>query len=181
MPLTDYERQRIIAIHLNDIKKTPTQIQKIMGSEGTVTTCQTVQATIKRWKETGSYKDRYKSGRPKLIPDDHYKFINEVLEKNNELTTSDLMEALRKRFGEKATTYSERTIARARVNLGWTFFSASYTYRRKGHKARRMELVSDGEGGIDEEPFDDVICTDRSPIRVESSRKRKCRRRGQPT
>ena len=86
MPLSDYERQRIVAIHLTDItRKTPAEIQRIMQLEGTQTSYQAVQATIKRWKETGGYK---------LIPNEHYGFIDEAMEKNDELTVSNLMEAL---------------------------------------------------------------------------------------
>ena len=71
MLLSDFKRQRI-AIHLADIRKTPAEIQRIMQLEGTQTSYQAVQVTIKRWKETGGYKDQDKSGRSKLIPNEHY-------------------------------------------------------------------------------------------------------------
>ena len=107
MPLSNFERQRIVAIHLADIGKTLTAIQRIMRLEGTQTIYQAVQATIKRWKETGGYKDRDRSGHPKLIPNEQYRFIDEAMEKNDELTISDLMEALQEKFGHKSTKYSK--------------------------------------------------------------------------
>ena len=118
MPLSDFERQRIVATHLADIRKTPAEIQRIMRLERSQTSYQAVQATIKRWKETGGYKDRDRSGHPKLIPNEHYRFIDEAMGKNDELTISDLVEAVQKKFGHEATKYSKRTLARARQDLG---------------------------------------------------------------
>jgi hypothetical protein len=44
---------------------------------------------------------------------------------NNELTASDLLERLKEKFGGEVL-YSERTLAKARQNLGWTFAAAKY-------------------------------------------------------
>ena len=179
MPLSDFERQRIVAIHLADIRKTPAEIQRIMRLEGTQTSYQAVQATIKRWKETGGYKDRDRSGRPKLIPNEHYRFIDKAMEKNDELTVSDLMEALQKKFWHEATKYSKRTLARARQDLGWIFSTARYCQAiREGNKLRRLEWVS--QRLSESETFDNVIFTDESSIQLESHRRKSFRKRGQP-
>ena len=163
MPLSNFERQHIVAIHLGDIRKTPAVIQRIMQLEGTHTSHQAVRATIKRWNETGGYKDRDRSGRSKLIPNEHYRFINEAMEKNEslELTVSDLMEALQKKFGHEATKYSKRTLAKARQDLGWIFSTARYCQAiREGNKLQRLEWVS--QRLSESETFDNVIFTDES-------------------
>ena len=124
MGLTTYQRERVIALwKLSGTNATCTEIQRALGREGITTTRQTVRRTIDRWKLLGSVYDRARSGRPKALPDEHYKYyIDHLLSENDELTAKDLIEHMTTKFGQ--VTYSERTMARARQDLGWTYSTA---------------------------------------------------------
>ena len=116
MGLTTYQqtnqRERVIALwKLSGTNATCTEIQRALGREGITTTRQTVRRTIDRWKLLGSVYDRARSGRPKALPDEHYKYIDHLLSENDELTAKDLIEHMTTKFGP--VTYSERTMARA--------------------------------------------------------------------
>ena len=89
-----------------------------------------------RFKETGKFQDRKRSGRPKSIPDQHIKFIDEAIAEDDELTASDLLEKLKEKFREEVQ-YSEQTLAKARTDLGWTFSTAKYCQViREANKAK---------------------------------------------
>jgi transposase len=60
----------------------------------------------RRFRETGKFQDRIRSGRPKSIPDQHIKFINRAMAEDDELMTSDLLEKLKEEF-RKEVQYSE--------------------------------------------------------------------------
>ena len=167
MPLMDFERQRIISIYIqSNTNKMPTQIARIMQEEGTQTTYQAVQRTISRWKEMEGYKDRPKSGRPKTVPEEHYRAIDAEMAKNDELTASDLLQILQDRFGSHAVKYSLRTIASARQDLWWTFTTARYCQAiREVNKFKRPEWCK--ERLREDETFEDVIITDESSIQLE--------------
>ena len=60
------------------------------------------------------------------LSESHYRLIDESMAVNDERTAADLKKLLSEKFGEENVTYSERTIARARNELGWTFTTASY-------------------------------------------------------
>jgi transposase len=79
----------------------------------------------RRFRETGKFQDRIRSGRPKSIPDQHTKFFSKAMAENNELTASDLLERLKEKFGGEVL-YSERTQTKSRQDLGWTFATAKY-------------------------------------------------------
>ena len=150
-----------------------------MQEEGTVTTYQAVQRTILRWKETGGFKDRARSGRPKTVPEEHYRFIDAEMAKNDELTVTDLEQLLLDKFGRNAVKYSLRTLARAREDLGWTFSTARYCQAiREGNKLKRLEWCK--ERLLEQENFEDVIFTDESSIQLENHRRKSFRKRGAP-
>ena len=178
MPLTKYERQRVVGI-VSDVRLKPGQIVHMLGAEGILTTSQTVMRTLTRWKETGSYEDRPKSGRPKTVPETHYRFIDEKMAENDELTASDLMELLVDKFGRFECSYSLRTIARVRLELDWTFSTTQYCQAiRDANKDKRVEWCK--ERLMEGETFDDVIFTDESTIQLDRHRRKSFRKRGAP-
>ena len=134
------------------------QFRKLQGEKGLsrLGKLYKVQLTDER----KSVCDSARSGRPKAMPDNHYCYIDELLSMNDELTASDLAEQLTLKFGE--VTYSERTVARARQDLGWTYSTARYCQAiREQNKMKRLawcqERLEEGER------FNDVIFTDGQP------------------
>ena len=177
MPLTKYER-RVVSI-ASDVRLKPGQIVHMLGAEGILTTSQTVMRTLTRWKEMGSYEDRPKSGCPKTIPETYYRFIDEKMAENDELTASDLMELLVDKFGRFECSYSLRTIARVRLELGWTFSTTRYCQAiRDANKDKRVEWCK--ERLMEGETFDDVIFTNESTIQLDCHRRKSFRKRGAP-
>ena len=142
---------------------TTTDLQRQLASEGIVTKRQTITQTITRWKETGSVKDRPRSGRPKLIPELHYRYIDKKMSENDELTAGSLMDLLLDRFGRHAVLYSVRPLARAREQLGWTYTTARYCQAiREANQAKRLEWRM--KRLEEKEDFDDVIFTYRNNL-----------------
>ena len=54
----------------------------------------------------GNYKDSAKSGLPSIVPTEHVHFINDTMDENDELTVSDLKEALENKLGQEFVRYS---------------------------------------------------------------------------
>lgn len=108
---------------------------------------------------------------------DHYIAIDMIMDEDNEMTTPRLKEQLLERF--PSLDASERTIARARMELGWVHQTAKYCQMvRDVNKVARLEwakqMIEDGE------QFDDVIFTDESTFQVEYHARRAYRRIGEP-
>ena len=99
------------------------------------------------------------------------------MDNNNELTTIQLKDSLIERFPDLKT--SERTIARARQELGWVHQTAKYAQLvREVNKGVRLDWA---EQMIKEnEQFDNVIFTDESSFQVEYHAKKAYRRIGEP-
>ena len=92
--------------------------------------------------------DSARSGHPKAMPDNHYRYIDELLSMNDELPASALVDQLTLKFGE--VTYSERTVARARQDLGWIYSTDRYCQAiREQNKMKRLawcqERLEEGE------------------------------------
>ena len=178
MPLTKYQRERIVSLHLQS-KGSASNILKLLAIERIYTTKQTVLNTLARWKETGSCEDRPKSGRVTKIPKVHYKYIDDKMVVNDELTASNLMDLLQRKFGETSIAYSVRTIARARLDLGWTFTTARYCQAiRDANKEKRLEWCK--ERLAEQEQFNDVIFTDESTFQLDRHRRKCFRKQGAP-
>ena len=95
MPLSDFQRQRIISLWIQcNGKTTPTKIKRILALEGIITTHQTIKNTITRWKETGLIRDRPRIGQMKIIPPSHYRFIDVAMSENDEYTAAELKKML---------------------------------------------------------------------------------------
>ena len=180
MPLSNFQRRRIISLWTqSDGKRKLTAIKKLLALEGTITTHQTIRNTITRWQETGSIKDRPRIGQAKTISESHYRLIDEAMAENDERTAADLKKLLSEKFGEENVTYSERTIARARNELGWTFTTAKYCQAiRDANKEKRVLWVN--KCLEDEEQFGDVIFTDECTVQLECHRRKSFRKKNAP-
>lgn len=179
MPLSNFQRQRIISLWTQPKKRTVTEIKRIMAHEGVFTTAQTIKNTIARWEETGTVRDRPRIGRRVMVPQSHYRFIDETMAENDECTASEMKKLLSAKFGADYVTYSERTIARVRSELGWTFTTARYCQAiRDGNKEKRVAWVNSCLET--EECFEDVIFTDECTVQLECHRRKSFRKKNAP-
>ena len=102
-------------------------------------THETVENTITRWCATDSVCDRPRSGPSKKVPEAHYRYIDDAMAQDDELTASSLKNILEKRFSAESVKYSTRTIARIRNVLGWTFSTTRYCQAiRDANKQKRL-------------------------------------------
>ena len=107
-----YEQQRVVAINrLGPGKLTFSQIVWKLESENIFTTRKTVRNTLAKFDKTGAVFDLAHPGRPKLVSQDMYIFIDEMMAEDDELTARKLHEKVLAKFPE--TDVSERTISRA--------------------------------------------------------------------
>ena len=130
--------------------------------------------------ETVSFIDRECEGRPRLLGQAHYIAIDNAMDVDNELTNQQLMDILLSKFPDLKV--SNRTVARARQELGWVHQTAKYMYCqlvREVNKQVRLEWAR--KMMTENERFDDVVFTDESTFQVEYHAKRAYRRRlGEP-
>lgn len=99
--------------------------------------------------------------------------------RNDECTASKLKTLLAARFGVENMMYSERTIARLRNELGWTFTTARYYQApRDPNKEKRVVWVNKCIEA--EERFRDFLFTDECTVQLESHRRKSFRRKNAP-
>ena len=168
MPLTNYQRERIVALWTKPGHKVMiAQVKRDLALEGIMTTHETVKNSITRWCATGSVCDRPRSGPLKKVPEAHYWCIDDAVVKNDELTASSLKDILTKKFGAENAKYGTRTTARLRNELGWTFTTARYCQAIcDANKEKRLDWCR--KCMEEKELFNDVIFTDESTFQLES-------------
>ena len=98
---------------------------------------------------------------------------------NDELTASDLHDMLVTKFSPRAVSFSIRTVAKARQDLGWQHTTKRYCQAiREANKAKRLEWC---QGRLQAgEKFEDVIFMDESSVLLECHRRISFRKRGAP-
>ena len=95
-----------------------------VSGEGVEVSRAAIYNLIKKFKEFDSIADMRKTPRPRILQEEHYRFIDDMMAENMDLTERQLF-AL---FEEKFTTddVSLSTIKRARLELGWVSKRAKY-------------------------------------------------------
>ena len=95
-----------------------------LKEEGSTVSRTSLSLLLKKYKSTGSVKDRPRAHRPKILKDEHYAFIDEALEEDDELTTKRLSYMLFEKFPDLVVSHS--TVKRARRELGWVCSKPKY-------------------------------------------------------
>ena len=102
MPLSDYQRRRIVSLWTQSGKEmTFTRMETILAMEKIITTRQTIKATFIRWQKTGSVRDFPTTGPPQKVPELYYCCIDEGMTKNDKLTASDFKDILSKKLVQR--------------------------------------------------------------------------------
>ena len=133
---------------------------------------------IASWEETGTVRDRPRIGRRVTVPQSHYCFIDETMAKNDECTASEIKKLFSAKFRAYNMTYSERTLARVRSELRWTFTTARYCQAIcDGIRKRVAWLNSCLET---KEWFLDCIITDECTVQLERHRRKSFQKKNAP-
>ena len=133
---------------------------------------------VKKHCQTGSIADLKRAPRRSLLGNAHFRFIDEAMEVNPELTSRQLHGLVVEKF--PALSASLSTVKRARQALGWGSKKTRYCAMiGEVNKEKRMMWCLDRvvEGDLD---LADVIWTDESSIQLESHRKIIYQKKGRP-
>ena len=103
-------------VHLKAEGFTYKQIQKRLEDEGIRVSVKSLYQLVTKHRATMSVLDRTRGRAPKILQGEHYKFIDQALTDNDELTTQQLRTLLTEKF--PTLTLSLSTVKRARRDLG---------------------------------------------------------------
>ena len=166
-----YLRERII--RLSQTYKGKALIS-VLQKEGFRVSVAGAYYLIKKYKKTGSLFDRPRKGRTQLLPEQALQEINNLLNGDDEITTTELMHKL----CEMEYRASRATIGRARILLGWTAKATRYCQLiREVNKQKRLDfcqqLVQSGD------TFNNVIFTDESMVQLAPSKRKIYHKKGE--
>jgi len=159
--LTINQRMRIINLS-NKGFKTPVIIMKLRN-EDILTTRQTVNRIIRRYKECGRISHRQKSGRQPKITLEIKNFIDKSYNDNDEYSARELQKLIKKKFNRIIAVTSIKCVRR---KLGWKKSGPGYCQMIR--PANRIKRLLHAQDCLDKnEHFDDVIFTDESTIEID--------------
>ena len=109
-------RQRVVHLRQSGmkIKDIRTQLQE----EGVKVSATSLYILVGKFSKTGKICDLHRASRPRILTQEHYKFVDKVISENDETTTRSLTTKLKENFTE--IEVSSHTVGRARRDLGWT-------------------------------------------------------------
>ena len=146
-----------------------TTIQKRLLEEGVQVSKVSLFALIKKFNQTKLVIDLPKKPRPSKLNECHYRFIDEVMTVNNELTSRQLFSRFCATYPEVQVSVS--TVKRARKHLGWISKKTRYcALIQDVNKEKRLLWCKERIEQNDIE-LDDVIFSDESSVQLESHRK----------
>ena len=132
---------------------------------------------IKKYKNTGTVADARRARRPRKLQDQHYRFTDDAMVENDQLTSRQLHHLLQEAFPGVEVSIS--TIKRARRELGWVGKRTRYCALISDNKEKRVSWCQDQLDGGDFE-FENVIWTDECTVQLESHRRWTFYRVGEP-
>ena len=133
---------------------------------------------IKKYRMTGSVADNRKVKPPKKLKDEHYRFIDECMADDDELTATKVHAMLKEKY--PALIVSVSTVKRAHMELGWTAKKTRYgAMITENNQEKRVEWCRERLDTGDTD-FDDVIFTDECMVQLESHRQITFYKKGQP-
>lgn len=155
-------------------------LKKIQGKleEGIIVSRTSLCLLIKKFKSTGSVADYRPIPRPKKLKNEHYRFIDEKMAENDELTARELLSKLQEEFPEVSVSIS--TVKRAKRELGWAAKRTRYcALISENNQEKRMQWCESQieEGDLE---FENVVWTDECTVQLESHRRLCFRKKDQP-
>ncbi|KXJ16808.1 Transposable element Tcb2 transposase [Exaiptasia diaphana] len=159
---SDYVKLRV----LNSFKKrrnVAETVRKLRSDDGIKIDRRTVSKLFKKFKTGQSTADKPNKGRTPTITKQHYDFIDQKLEENDELTSVGLQRLFREEMG---ICPSLSTIKRTRAKLGWQ--KTGPRYCQVVRETNRIARLSFAERcAAENEQFNNVLFTDESSIHLE--------------
>ena len=162
--VSEYTRTRIELLDKQGFP--PVGILRSFKSEGLLISLASVTRIVKKLRSTGSAANRPRSGRPTKLSGEAKAFIDQQMQKNNEMTSGQIQKKLVK-YG---TSVCSATVRRMRKQLGWTLQRTRYCQLiRDPNKVKRLEyaqrVIESGD------TFDNVIFSDECSVSLEQYRR----------
>ena len=154
------------------------KIQKHLEKEGVIVSKKLLCLLLKKYKITGSVADRRTVKPPRKLDNQHYRFIDDCMGEDDELTATKLRDKLLERF--PTLNVSVSTVKRARMELGWTAKKTRYgALVSEVNQEKRVNWCKEWmeTGDMD---FDDVIFSDECTVQLEAHRRITFYKKGQP-
>ena len=152
---------------------------KHLEYEGVNVSSVSLYALLKKYETTRTIQDRKQRSCPQLLGEEHYRFIDDTVANNVDMTSRQLHSAFVSKYPEM-DSISVSTVKRARVRLGWISKRTRYcALISETNQEKRLEfckkLIEDND--LD---FHDVVWTNECSVQLESHRKTTYHRIGEP-
>lgn len=154
------------------------KIKAKLEEEGIVVSKTSLCLLIKKFKTTGTVADHRPIPRPRKLKEVHYRFIDERMSEDDELTAVKLLAKLKDQFPDLSVSIN--TIKRAKRELGWAAKKTRYcALISESNQEKRVEWCQKQveEGDLE---FENVVWTDECTVQLESHRRFCFRKKGQP-
>ena len=169
-----YAKHRIAV--LNQKGKTASEIRRMLLEDDVTTSTRTIRRFLERYATTGHFIDKHRSGRPSGFLHEHLRFIDTLLENDDELTAPDLQRCLAEAAGLHV---SLTTVKRIRRKLQWVCTGAKYCQLIKiANRQKRLDFCRLALQNHD--TFDNVIFSDGCSIQLDSHSRITFRKKGCP-
>ena len=155
------------------------EIQKRLSEEGVTVSTVSLYALVKKFERSNTVDDMKHKPRPSLLDACHYRFIDDKMTTDNELTSRQLLALFVDKY--PVVHISISTLMRARKHLGWISKKTRYcALIREENKEKRLLWCKER---IEQNDLDlsDVIFSDESSVQLESHRKTSYHKVGQPS
>jgi len=157
---------------------TISKIQAHLAKEDLAVSKKSLYLLMKKYKITGSVADHRTVKPPRKLTDEHYRFLDECMADNDELTATKLLAILKEKY--PSLNVSVSAVKRARVELGWTAKKTRYgALVSEVNQEKRVEWCRERQETGDME-FDDVLFTDECTVQLDSHRRVTFYKKGQP-
>lgn len=172
--LSTYIRERILSLRRTG--KTIIEIKNdIFVTERVKISRQAVSAFLRRFARTGTIVDVNVNNRRQLLTAEHLQFIDRKIEEDPEISGRELAHFVNEQF---RLNVSPSTVKRARLQLGWKRTQTQYCQLvRVVNKPKRLNFAI--ECVQNREAFDDVIFTDETTVKIQTSTRQRYRKEGE--
>ena len=155
-------RQRVVLLWKSGMKIK--DIHRRLREENTVTSETSLYLLIAKYAKCGKVSNIKRSSRPSILGNEHYKFIDNAMEEDDELTAYKLHCKLKKHYPDLNLSIS--TVRRARKVLGWVSTKPRYCQlKRDINKEKRLIWCEQLKANNDK--FLDVIWTDECTVELQ--------------
>ena len=154
------------------------KIQKHLEKEGTMVSKKSLHLLLKKYKMTGSVADHRTVKPPRKLGDEHYRFIDDCMASDDELTAKKLRDKLLETF--PGLNVSVSMVKRARMELGWTAKKTRYGALVSESNQEKRVVWCNERMETNDMDFDDVVFSDECTVQLESHRRVTFYKKGQP-